>query len=102
MKKKKSRNPNFGYAIDLIDLMKKILPITAKKGIKIITNGGGVNPIACADAILEVAMKLDIGKLDVAVVLGDDIKYYLHKIIQKGCELNNMETGEPISKVRNK
>src|SRR3990167_2275050 len=102
MQKQKSRNPNLGYAIDLIDLMKKILPITAKKGIKIITNGGGVNPIACADAILEVAMKLDIGKLDVAVVLGDDIKDCIDEIIQKGSELNNMETGEPIANVKNK
>ena len=82
--------------------MKKILPITTKKGIKIITNGGGVNPIACADAILEVAMKLDIGKLDVAVVLGDDIKDCLDEIIQKGCDLNNMETGEPITNVKGK
>lgn len=102
MQKQKSRNPNLGYAIDLIDLMKRILPITTKKGIKIITNGGGVNPVACADAILEAAMKLDIGKLDVAVVLGDDIKDCLDEIIQKGCNLNNMETGEPITKVKNK
>ena len=36
MQKQKSRNPNLGYAIDLIDLMKRILPITSKKGIKVI------------------------------------------------------------------
>ena len=86
LQKQKQRNPNLGYATDLIDLMKRILPITSKKGIKVITNGGGVNPIACADAILDAAMKLDIGKLDVAVVLGDDIKDCLDEIIQKGCE----------------
>lgn len=102
LQKQKSRNPNLGYATDLIDLMKKILPITTKKGIKVITNGGGVNPVACADAILEAAMKLDIGKLDVAVVLGDDIKDCLDDIIKKGCELKNMETGEPITKVKDK
>jgi hypothetical protein len=102
LQKQKNRNPNLGYAIDLIDLMKRILPITTKKGIKVITNGGGVNPVACAEAIIQVAMKLDIGKLDVAVVLGDDIKDCLDEIIQKGCELNNMETGEPITKVKDK
>ena len=102
LQKQKNRNPNLGYATDLIDLMKKILPITSKKGIKVITNGGGVNPVACADAILEVAMKLDIGKLDVAVVLGDDIKDCMDEIIQKGCELKNMETGEPITIVKDK
>ena len=57
MQKLKSRNPNLGYAIDMIELMKRILPITSKKGIKIITNGGGVNPISCADAILILSLK---------------------------------------------
>ena len=102
LQKQKQRNHNLGYATDLIDLMKKILPITSKKGIKVITNGGGVNPVACADAILEAAMNLDIKKLDVAVVLGDDIKDCLNEIIQKGCELKNMETGEPITLVKDK
>jgi hypothetical protein len=102
LQKQKQRNHNLGYATDLIDLMNKILPITSKKGIKVITNGGGVNPIACADAILDAAMKLDIGKLDVAVVLGDDIKDCLDEIIQKGRELKNMETGDPITIVKDK
>jgi hypothetical protein len=102
LQKQKQRNPNLGYATDLVDLMKKILPITSKRGIKVITNGGGVNPIACADAILEAAMTLDIKKLDVAVVLGDDIKDCLDEIIQKGCKLENMETGEVITKVKDK
>ncbi len=47
-------------------------------------------------------MNLDIGKLDVAVVLGDDIKDCLDEIIEKGCDLNNMETGEPIKLVKDK
>ncbi len=102
LQKQKNRNPNLGYAVDLIDVMKRVLPITSKKGIKVITNGGGVNPIACADAILEAAMNLDIQKLDIAVVLGDDIKECLDEIILRGCDLKNMETGEPITKVKDK
>ena len=102
MQKQKNRNPNLGYAKDLVDLMKKILPTTQKKDIKVITNGGGVNPIACADAIIEAAMDLDIGKLDVAVVLGDNILNCLDDIIKKGCTLENMETHEPISGVKDK
>lgn len=96
MQKQKSRNPKLGFATDLIDLMKKILPVITKKGIKVITNGGGANPVACADAILDEALKLGIDKLDVAVVLGDDIKDCIDDIISKGCELKNMDTGESI------
>ncbi|MEJ2493883.1 MAG: DUF1446 domain-containing protein [Ignavibacteriaceae bacterium] len=102
LQKQKNRNPNLGYARDLPDLMKKILPICTQKGIKVITNGGGVNPVACADAILETALQMDIKKLDIAVVLGDNIIDCLEDIISKGCELNNMETGESIVTYKSK
>jgi hypothetical protein len=102
LQKQKNRNPNLGYAKDLPVLMKRILPICKAKGIKVITNGGGVNPVSCADAILEEAVKLEIEDLKIAVVLGDDIKDCLDEIIAKGCELKNMETGEPIAKYKDK
>lgn len=102
LQKQKNRNPNLGYARDIPDLMKKILPICMEKGIKVITNGGGVNPVACADAILDAALQLDIKKLDIAVVLGDNIIDCLDDIVSKGCELNNMETGESIVSFKDK
>ena len=102
LQKQKNRNPNLGYARDLPDLMKRILPICKKKNIKVITNGGGVNPVACADAILEHAVKLGIDNLQIAVVLGDDIKDRMDEIISSGAELNNMETGESITVIKDK
>ena len=100
LQKQKNRNPNLGYARDLPDLMKRILPICMEKGIKVITNGGGVNPVACADEILKNAVKLGINKLDIAVILGDDIKDRIDDFIAKGAELHNMETGESIVKIK--
>lgn len=102
LQKQKNRNPNLGYARDLPELMKKILPICVDKKIKVITNGGGVNPVACADAILKIAVELNIDKLDIAVVLGDDIKDRVDEIIDSGAELNNMETREPIEIIKDK
>ena len=102
LQKQKSRNSKLGYATDLIELMKRLLPVTSKKNIKIITNGGGVNPVGCANAIIEMAKTLDIGKLTVAVVVGDDIINSIDEIINKGCNLNNMESGEPISTIKDK
>jgi Acyclic terpene utilisation family protein AtuA len=102
LQKQKNRNPNLGYARDLPDLMKKILPICKEKNIKVITNGGGVNPVHCADEILEHAVNLGIENLKVAVVLGDDIKDCIDELIDKGAELKNMETGESITKVKDK
>jgi hypothetical protein len=102
LQKQKNRNPSLGYARDLPELMKKILPICKEKGIKVITNGGGVNPVACADAILEEAVKLDIEELDIAVVMGDNIIDRLDDLSAKGVELKNMETGESIIPYKDK
>jgi len=102
LQKQKNRNPKHGYARDLPILMKKILPIIVEKKIKVITNGGGVNPVACADAILESAVELGIKEIKIAVVLGDDIKACLDEIVDSGNELNNMETGKSIKTVKDK
>jgi len=102
LQKQKNKNPEFGYARDIPPLMKRILPICKEKGIKVITNGGGVNPVGCAKAIIKVAQELNLSNLKVAVVLGDDIKDQIDELVSKGEELKNMETGESIVTVKEK
>ena len=102
LQKQKNKNPKLGYAKDIPELMERILPVCKKKNIKVITNGGGVNPEGCAEAILEAAKKVGITDLKVAVVLGDNINDRIDEIINAGCELNNMETGESIKPVKDK
>lgn len=102
LQKQKNKNPKLGYASDIPELMKRILPVCKEKNIKIITNGGGVNPEACAQAILDVARSLSINDLKIAVVLGDNIKDRIDEVIAHGSELNNMETGESILSVKDK
>ena len=102
LQKQKNKNPEHGYARDIPPLMERILPVCKEKNIKIITNGGGVNPEACANETLKVARKLGIKNLKIAVVVGDNIKDRIDEIIDAGSELNNMETGESILKVKDK
>ena len=102
LQKQKNKNPEYGYARDLPGLMERILPILKDNNIKVITNGGGVNPTACAKAILDTANKLQIEDLKIAVVLGDNIKDRIDEIIASGCELKNMETGESIVPLKEK
>src|SRR5919109_1673532 len=73
MQKQKLKDPSMGYARDLIPLMKQILPVCREKNIRILTNGGGVNPEACRAAIFRVAKELGIKGLKVGIVLGDNI-----------------------------
>jgi hypothetical protein len=102
LQKQKNKNPAFGYARDIPDLMKRILPIIKEKNIKVITNGGGVNPTACAEAVMLVAEELNIKDLKIGIILGDDIKERIDEIISAGCELNNMDTGESVRDIKDK
>jgi hypothetical protein len=101
MQKQKSRDPAMGYARDFVPLMERILPDIVEKGIKVTSNAGGVNPRACAEAVLAVARRIGLsGKLRVGLVTGDDILDRLDQLIAQGHPLNNMETGQPLADIR--
>jgi len=102
LQKQKNKNPEHGYARDIPELMSKILPIIKEKNIRVITNGGGVNPVACAEAVVNVAQELNISNLKIAVVVGDNILDRIDDIVDSGNKLNNMETGESILTVKDK
>lgn len=102
MQKQKRKDSKLGYAKDLIPLLEQIIPICVERNIKVITNGGGVNPIACSEAILAVAKKNGIKKLKVGIVVGDDILDRIDEFQRRGIELRNMETGESLSSIRTK
>ena len=100
MQKQKSRNPNLGYAKDFIALMEELLPLLVEKNVKLITNAGGVNPVGCMLAVRDIAQRQGLNELKIAAVYGDDILPQLDSLITSGNELKNMETGEPITKIR--
>jgi hypothetical protein len=102
LQKQKMRDPNAGYARDLVNVCEEILPHMMKHGITLITNGGGVNPEAARDKIFEVARKLGITGLKIGVVTGDNILPRIDELIEGGHVMKNMESGEPISTVRDR
>ncbi len=100
MQKQRSRDPSMGYARDLVPLMERILPTAQKRGIKVVTNGGGVNPRACAEAVVARARALDLDRaVKVGIVSGDDIMERLDDLLRRGHGLVNMDTGEPLETV---
>ncbi len=103
MQKQKARDPSAGYARDFVPLMKRILPTCVARNIKVTANAGGVNVKACAAAVREVARELGLaGKLKIGIVTGDDILDRVDDLIGRGIELRNMDTGEPLSSVRDR
>jgi hypothetical protein len=100
LQKQKRRDPALGYARDLVSVIERILPTLRDRNIKVITNGGGVNCLACRDAVFAVAKKLGIRALKVGIVTGDDILDKLDEFQSAGMALANMETGEPLRTIR--
>jgi hypothetical protein len=101
LQKQKSRDPQAGYARDFLYVVSRVLPKCLANNIRIIANAGGVNPQACVAGLAQVVEKLGLkGKVRVGVVTGDDIMNSLDELIARGVELKNMESGEPLSTIR--
>lgn len=100
MQKLRSRDPSKGYATDFVRLVERILPRLVERGIKVVANAGGVNPHACKDALMAVLAKHGARGVRVAVVEGDDILPRIDELLAAGEELRNMDTGAPLSSVR--
>lgn len=101
MQKQRARDLSQGYARDFVTLMERLLPDLVERRIRVVSNAGGVNPRACAAAVLEVAKKQGLaGKLKVGLVTGDDIMHRLDDLLARGHGFQNLDTGQPLSSVR--
>jgi Acyclic terpene utilisation family protein AtuA len=99
LQKQRARDPKAGYARDFVDMIARVLPDLKERRVRVIANAGGINPLGCKDAILEIAARQNI-PVKVATVTGDDILPRLDDLLARGIELKNMDTGEPLSAVR--
>lgn len=95
LQKQKQENPALGYARDFPPLIGRLARKLKDRRIKVVANAGGVNPTACAHAVLEAAPGLKV-----AVVHGDDVFDRIDEFLGKGHEMRDMETGHPISAIR--
>jgi hypothetical protein len=103
LQKQKERDGRMGYARDFLGAVASVLPAIVDRGVRVIANAGGVNPSACADAVLEVAAQHGAaGKVRVGVVTGDDLLPRLDELLAEGHELRNMDTDEPLSMIRDR
>ena len=82
-----------GYARTFLTQMEQVLPTCYERGIKVVSNAGGLDPAGCAAAVAEVAARAGI-KPVIAYVTGDDLLPRLPELLSAGHPLANMDTGE--------
>ncbi len=103
LQKQKERDPKMGYARDFVGAIDSVLEAVVHRGVRVIANAGGVNPHGCADALLALADQRGVrGKLALGVVTGDDLLPRLDELLAAGHPLANMDTGAPLSTVRDR
>jgi hypothetical protein len=93
LQKDRLANPARGYTFDLRIIATQILPHAFARKIPLITNGGGLNPLAAAAMVRETTAKLGLSGLKIAAVTGDDV---LAKLASFG-DLTNIDTGERLA-----
>ncbi len=96
LQKDKLKDPQRGYTFDVGIIASKILPEAYKRKIPLITNGGGLNPLAAAQMVQETTAKLGLRGLKIAAVTGDDVSGRLEAFIDDGEPLTNLDTGETL------
>ncbi len=94
MAKAKMVEPKHGYALDFVSrVMTPLIKKIAEKKIKVISNAGGVNPLACRDALQKIIKEYGLD-LKIAVVLGDDLLPKHEQLKQQN--VLEMFSGEPL------
>ncbi|RMF62862.1 MAG: DUF1446 domain-containing protein [Calditrichaeota bacterium] len=102
MQRQKQRDPRRGYATDFVELMRQILPTILERDIKVIASAGGVNPEACREAVFAVVRELGLKGVRIGTVEGDDILHDLPELMASGVEFSHLDTGEPLTAVKDK
>jgi len=88
-----------GYARTFLSQLEQVLASCLQRGIKIVSNAGGLDPAGCAAAVRELAGRAGLRPV-VAHVEGDDILGRLGEFTDAGHDLANTDTGQRLADAR--
>jgi hypothetical protein len=90
-----AKRPGGGYARSFVTQMEQVMGTCLDRGIRVVSNAGGLDPGGCAEAVGEVAATLGLSPT-IAYVSGDDLLPRLDELVAAGVDLAHFETGEPV------
>jgi len=84
-----------GYAVTFLKQMEDIMGEALDRGVKIVTNAGGLNPAALTTELRALCDRLGL-KAKILHVEGDDLMPQLASLAQAGQEMRHLDTGQPL------
>lgn len=102
----KRKNPDSGFVTEVPSAIRSLRShFRDQADFRLVTNGGGMNPAACAMAAAKEFCAADDPSLHstrIAISSGDDILPRLNELIDAGEPLSNLETGEEFETIRDR
>jgi len=90
------KKPELGYATDFVTVaMKAVLKDVIARGIRVVSNAGGVNPQGCAAALAALAQEQGV-RLKIAVVGGDDVMPLIPALREAVEPVRELQSGAPL------
>jgi Acyclic terpene utilisation family protein AtuA len=100
LQKGRQKNPDKGYVEDMF--FRVLLQPCWAKGVKILTNAGGINPVGAGQMVFDLAKAMGLRGMRIAVITGDDIMDIIDVLKEKDVDLRDMETGGDIWTIRDR
>ncbi len=94
--KARRKDPDGGYARTVLPQLEGVLGTVLDRGIKVVTNAGGLNPGGLAQQIEALGDRLGL-KPRVAHIVGDDITDRMPELMAAGHPFTHMDTGRSLA-----
>src|SRR4030081_3349510 len=94
--KSRLNDPEAGHATTFLRQMEEVAGLAIDRGVKIVTNAGGLNPASLAMKLRELLHRLGL-RASVAHIEGDDMLPRLGELQAAGHELRNLDTGRSLA-----
>lgn len=99
----KQHDPKAGFPGDCLSVLKRLTPtLKNQPKLKVVTNGGGMNAVGCAEQARAILNAAGLTDLKIGVVQGDDLLPMLDQLLSAGHSFQNLDTGRPLSDVRDR
>jgi Acyclic terpene utilisation family protein AtuA len=96
---KTQRKGGPGYARTFVTQMEQVMGTCLERGIKVVSNAGGLDPGGCAEALHHIAERLGLSP-SIAYVTGDNLIERFEDMRALGIAFTNLDTGEGLGEQR--